>query len=72
MTAPDPEQIAAHCENCQHGDHFNARTDEIERYGPAVMGCKRRNYEGYTNHKSTCEAFIICNIVKDQPDDRDA
>jgi len=50
------------CENCQYGDHFNARTDEIDRYGPDVMGCKRPNYEGYTKHESTCEAF--CKIIE--------
>lgn len=24
------------CENCRHGDHFHARSDEIERYGRAM------------------------------------
>lgn len=52
------------CENCQYGDHFNARTDEIKRYGPDVMGCKRPNWEGYTKHGSTCEAFHATNVTK--------
>ena len=47
------------CENCLYGDHFNARSDEIERYGIEVMGCKRPNYEGYTTHRASCEAFCI-------------
>lgn len=46
-----------HCAYCTHGRHFTARNDEIERYGSEVMGCKRPNWEGYTQQKSTCEAF---------------
>jgi hypothetical protein len=45
------------CENCTFGDHFSARSDEMERYGADVMGCKRPNWDGYTRRASTCEAF---------------
>lgn len=46
-----------HCKDCQHGDHFISRKDEIERYGLDVMGCQRLNYEGYTTLTGTCEAW---------------
>jgi len=55
------EAIPRTCEHCSQGHRFDARTDEIERYGPDVMGCTRRNFEGYTKHGSTCEAFHLSN-----------
>jgi hypothetical protein len=46
------------CDKCTHGKRFKPRQDEVERYGPDVMGCNRLNWEGYTQPKSTCEAFF--------------
>lgn len=45
------------CQFCIHGHKFNPRADEIERFGPDVMGCNRPHYEGYTAKTANCEAF---------------
>jgi hypothetical protein len=45
------------CEFCIYGDLFNPRVDELERFGPDVMGCKRPHWEGYTNKQANCEHF---------------
>lgn len=47
------------CQFCIYGDLFNPRPDEIERYGPDVMGCKRLHWEGYTNKRANCEHFVL-------------
>lgn len=55
----DHSLVATTCEHCVYGHKFTPRPDELMRFGASVMGCKLRNYEGYTKTDSTCISFAV-------------
>lgn len=54
----EPEE-ARTCANCVHVHTFKPRPDEEARYGfnGTGWGCRKLNYEGYTQPFSTCNFF---------------
>lgn len=53
------------CQFCRYGDLFNPRPDELEKFGDGVMGCKRPNWEGYTQKTANCDAFFPAIATQD-------
>ncbi len=45
------------CDNCTFVRRIKPRPDEVEKYGPNVMDCRRYGWEGYTQPEDVCEAF---------------
>lgn len=55
------------CDNCLYGNRFDPRPDELDRYGPDVMGCKLPGWEGYTRRWQLCVAWAPRHPKKDDP-----